>query len=302
MSTATYVTLADRGVLSVSGEDARTFLQGLISNDINKVTPERAIHAALLTPQGKYLHDFFIVQAPDGRLLIDCERERLPDLQKRLKMFKLRAKADLDDVSDDWTVVALPGTDGSAGLGLGDDAGMAKATDGGGVAYVDPRLAAMGARAILPAASADAFVAGLKGETDRTAYDRLRLSLGLPDGTRDMIVDKSILLESGFDELNGVDWNKGCYMGQELTARTKYRGLIKKRLMPVEIEGAVPEAGTPLILNGKDVGEIRSTAQTDGGGLGLALVRLETLEDGATPTFEAGDARVTPRKPDWATF
>ena len=130
----------------------------------------------------------------------------------------------------------------------------------------------------------------------------IALSLGLPDGTRDMIVDKSILLESGFDELNGVDWNKGCYMGQELTARTKYRGLIKKRLMPVEIEGAVPEAGTPLILNGKDVGEIRSTAQTDGGGLGLALVRLETLEDGATPTFEAGDARVTPRKPDWATF
>ncbi|MBD3668263.1 MAG: folate-binding protein YgfZ [Kangiella sp.] len=302
MSTATYVTLADRGVLSVSGEDARTFLQGLISNDINKVTPDRAIHAALLTPQGKYLHDFFIVETSDGRLLIDCERERLPDLQKRLKMYKLRAKADLEDVTGDWTVVALPGAEGTAELGLDGDAGTAKATDGGGIAYVDPRLAAMGARAILPAASKDAFVAGLHGETDRAAYDRLRLSLGLPDGTRDMIVDKSILLESGFDELNGVDWNKGCYMGQELTARTKYRGLIKKRLMPVEIEGTLPEAGTPLTLDGKDVGELRSATATDGGGLGLALVRLETLEDGATPTFEAGDARVTPRKPDWAAF
>lgn len=295
MTENTYVILEDRGVLAVGGDEARSFLQGLISNDINKVTADHAIHAALLTPQGKYLHDFFIAQAPDGRLLIDCERERLPDLLKRLKMYKLRAKVDLADESEDWTVAALPGFSSATGPG-------AARTADGGVYFTDPRLEKLGARAILPSATAEQSLGqdgGAPGE--RSAYDLLRLSLGVPDGTRDMVVDKSILLESGFDELHGVDWNKGCYMGQELTARTKYRGLIKKRLMPVEIAGPLPEPGTPLILNGKDVGEIRSTAATDGGGLGLALVRLEALEDG-TPTFDAAGAQVTPRKPDWATF
>ncbi len=296
-----YVILEDRGVLAVGGDEARSFLQGLISNDINKVTADHAIHAALLTPQGKYLHDFFIAQAADGRLLIDCERERLPDLLKRLKMYKLRAKVDLADVSEDWTVAALPGFSPTLARIKVASPGDARAADGG-VYFIDPRLEELGARAILPSATAEQAL-GQDGATagERPAYDLLRLSLGVPDGTRDMIVDKSILLESGFDELHGVDWNKGCYMGQELTARTKYRGLIKKRLMPVEIAGPLPEPGTPLILDGKDVGEIRSTAATDGGGLGLALVRLEVLEDGI-PTLDAAGAQVTPRKPGWATF
>jgi folate-binding protein YgfZ len=297
MTEQTYVVLEDRGVLAVAGDDARTFLQGLISNDINKVSATHAIHAALLTPQGKYLHDFFITEAPGGGLLMDCERARLEDLAKRLKLYKLRAKVTIEDQSDAWLVAALPGGTGAPDAGA--DAGAAAVKDGG-VLYTDPRLAALGARAILPADSADATLAGLGlSAGDRAAYDLLRLDLGVPDGSRDMVVDKSILLESGFDELNGVDWKKGCYMGQELTARTKYRGLIKKRLLPVEIEGALPEAGTPITLDGKEVGEVRSTAAAGSGGRGLALIRLEHLEAGP---FEAAGAKVTPRKPNWAVL
>jgi len=296
MTEHTYVILEDRGVLAISGDDARTFLQGLISNDINKVSATHAIHAALLTPQGKYLHDFFITEAPGGGLLMDCERARLEDLAKRLKLYKLRAKVTIEDQSDAWLVAALPGGTGAPDA----DAGAATIKDGG-VLYTDPRLAALGARAILPADSADATLAGLGlSAGDRGAYDLLRLDLGVPDGSRDLIVDKSILLESGFDELNGIDWKKGCYMGQELTARTKYRGLVRKRLLPVEIEGTLPEAGTPVTLDGKEVGEVRSTVADGSGGRGLAMIRLEHLQAGGP--FEAAGAKITPRKPDWAVF
>jgi folate-binding protein YgfZ len=131
-------------------------------------------------------------------------------------------------------------------------------------------------------------------------YERLRLECGLPDGSRDLVVEKAILLESNFDELHGVDWNKGCYMGQELTARTKYRGLVKKRLLPVEIAGAAPPAGTPVLLGDKDAGEMRSAAD----GKGLALLRLEQLERAlkGEGRLTAGDAVLTPHKPDWAAF
>lgn len=298
MTEQTYVVLEDRGVLALTGDDARTFLQGLISNDINKVTPTQAIHAALLTPQGKYLHDFFIVETADGTLLLDGERARLDDLAKRLKLYKLRAKVTIEDQSDQWRIAALPGGAGTDVLGSEPGAAMTK---DGGVLFADPRLTALGARAILPADGAEATLSELGlSSGDRAAYDILRLSLGVPDGSRDMIVDKSILLESGFDELNGIDWKKGCYMGQELTARTKYRGLVRKRLLPVEIEGALPEAGTPVTLNGKEVGEVRSAVADGTGGRGLAMIRLEHLEAGGP--FEAAGAKITPRKPDWVVF
>ena len=132
-------------------------------------------------------------------------------------------------------------------------------------------------------------------------YERLRISWGAPDGSRDLEVGKSALLESGFDELHGIDWDKGCYMGQELTARTRYRGLVKKRLVPVQIDGPVPAPGTQILADGKDVGVMRSGVMRSGvAGLGLALLRLEHLESPGTLT--AGAARLTPKKPDWAAF
>jgi folate-binding protein YgfZ len=290
-----YTTFSHRGVINVGGADRRDFLQGLVSNDVTRAGPQHAIWAAFLTPQGKYLHDFFMIET--GEVIhLDCEGgDRLMDLGRRLHKFKLRATVDLG-VADSLEVVALWGDGAAQALRLSDTPGAGRPFEGGAV-YMDPRLAGAGARAILPAAvaaevlEAVGFTAAMPED-----YDRMRLGLGLPDGTRDLVVEKSILLESNFDALNGVDWDKGCYMGQELTARTKYRGLIKKRLMPVAVAGAAPAPGTKLMHDGKEAGEMRSSRD----GLGLALVRLEHVEaQGGTLELEAGGATVTLRKPAW---
>ena len=281
-----FVIARNRALISLSGEDRQAFLQGLVSNDVAKASATRAIYAAFLTAQGKYLHDIFIA-AVGERLLIECEAPRRADLLRRLSLYKLRSKVTLAE--ENALSVGLYFGDGALGaLHLPADAGQAR-SEHGGVVFVDPRLAALGARAYLPTAS-------LPAETGSAEdYDRLRISLGVPDGSRDLPVEKAILLENGLDELNAIDWDKGCYMGQELTARTRYRGLVRKRLMPVAIEGPVPEFGAPLLLGDKEAGEMRSAS----GDMGLALVRLEALGQGA---LISGTSRLTPAKPDWAKF
>ncbi|GIK98023.1 MAG: glycine cleavage system protein T [Alphaproteobacteria bacterium] len=286
-----------RGVIAVEGPDSREFLQGLISNDVRRVTEEQAIYAALLTPQGRYLHDFFVAVVGDT-LLLDCEAVRRDDLKRRLSIYRLRSKVTLADATDRLAVALVFGGNALERLGLPGEPGRARRL-GDGLVYVDPRLPGLGARALLPHdAAADLLSeAGLvPGEQDR--YDRLRLRLGVPDGSRDLPIEKAILLENGFDELHGVDWQKGCYIGQELTARTKYRGLVRKRLLPVEIEGPAPEPGTKLMLGDQEVGEMRSAVD----GLGLAMIRLEHFEKASADGATAGAARVKPRRPDWASF
>ncbi len=286
MSSHQHAYLPSRAVLRLSGVDTRPFLQGLISNDVEKISAERAIYAAFLTPQGKFLHDMFIAADGDD-LLLDCEAERMDDLLERLKLYRLRSKVEITP-AEYCRVVAIFGDGALPALGLAADAGAATRS-GDMVVFVDPRLAGAGARALVPAG---ADVGCLGKEVSADVYDAHRLRLGLPDGSRDIVVDKAILLESGFEELNGVDFQKGCYMGQELTARTKYRGLVKKRLLPVVIEGeALP--GAEIIANGKNAGELRSVHE----GRGIALIRLEALDSGAPMT--AGEARISAETPDW---
>ncbi|MBT5263288.1 MAG: folate-binding protein YgfZ [Rhodospirillaceae bacterium] len=292
MSAAKYIELPGRGVLRVSGADARGFLQGLITNDVDKLSPVLALQSAFLTPQGKYLVDFAMVELA-GEILLECERARLPDFQKRLRMYKLRAKVELADASDDYRCFAVWGGDATALLGLATERGAA-AKLGGGIAYVDPRLAEIGARVLLPADLGTAPLSGLGLEAgDVSAYEHLRLSLGLPDGSRDLMVDKTVLMEAGFDELNAIDWQKGCYMGQEVTARTRYRGLVKRRLVPVRLDGAAPKTGTPITEGERQVGEIRSTS----GDMALAELRVDAIQAGRP--LVAGDAMATPIVPDW---
>jgi folate-binding protein YgfZ len=294
MRDRSFVLLDDRGVLRVSGPDRTSFLQGIVSNDVAKVSATQAIWAAFLTPQGKYLHDFFLAEEGEGSLLLDCEAARRADLLKRMKIFKLRAKVELADASESFRVAALFGPAALETLGLTARAGAATSF-GGGIAFADPRLPALGARAILPRDSAGESLKEAGFEAAELAdYDALRIGLGLPDGSRDMEVEKAILLENGFDELGGVDWDKGCYMGQELTARTKYRALIKKRLLPVRIDGPTPPPDTPILTNGKEVGRLRSSAK----GQALALLRLEAL-NGDAPELVAGEAKLSPQRPDW---
>ena len=281
--------LDDRGILAVSGPDRRGFLQGLVSNDVEKVAPGRAIYAALLTAQGKYLHDFIMVGEGET-IWLDAEAARLADLKRRLSIYRLRAKVALDE-RPDLAVAAIFGAGAPGALDLPDEPGAARPQEDG-VALVDPRLAALGARVILdpPRLARLAAAFDPAGAAD---YDRHRLALGIPDGSRDLVPEKSILLEAGFEELHGVDWQKGCYIGQELTARTKYRGLIKKRLFPVRIDGAAPETGTLVTLDGKDAGEMRSARD----GIGLALLRLDAVAEKRGLSAEA--ATLTPWRPDW---
>jgi folate-binding protein YgfZ len=296
MSGGHYVILETRGLMEAAGPDARPFLQGMVSNDLDKLSPERALWAAFLTPQGKFLHEFFLSLAPgadpgQAAIWIECEAARLADLQSRLGRYKLRAEVTLENTSGRYAVAAIFGEGALEALDLPAEAGRAKVF-AGGLVHVDPRLSELGARAVLPRENAEAALRGAGfPPAQATDYDALRIRLGVPDGSRDIEVERSALLENGFDELGGIDWDKGCFMGQELTARTKYRGLTKKRLVPVEIDGPVPAPGTQVTADGKDAGVMRSVAD----GLGLALLRLEHLEDALT----AGKARVTPRKPAW---
>jgi len=291
MPDARFALLDDRGILAVSGADRRAFLQGLVSNDVEKVGPAQARYAALLTAQGKYLHDFMMIELGEV-IWLEAEAGRLADLKRRLSIYRLRAKATLDERSD-LAVAAIFGEGALITTGLSGEPGAARPF-GSGVAFVDPRLAALGVRCILPRADLRRALEGAGlAEADFPAYDRLRLELGIPNGSCDLSIEKSILLESGFDELNGVDWQKGCYIGQELTARTKYRGLIKKRLMPVEIDGPAPPPGTIITVDGREVGEMRSSRD----GLGLALLRIEAAVGGRH--LKAGTATLVATKPGW---
>ena len=231
--------------------------------------------------------------------MVDVEAERAEGFRKKLSLYKLRAKVEIG-LAEGWAVYAAWGADAAAALGLGTEAGAA-ADFAGGTAFTDPRLAAAGIRLVLPEAGAAAALAkaGL-AEAPFAAWDEHRIGLGLPDGGRDVPVERGVLLEYGFDELNGVDFNKGCYLGQELTSRTKHRGLVRKRLMPVTIDGPAPEAGAPLYLGEAEAGEMRSSS----GQVGLALIRLELFRAAAAShaPFTAGAARLSPVRPDWAVF
>ena len=294
----TYVAeLPERGVIAIEGEDRVSFLQGLVSNDVEQAAPGRAVWAAFLTPQGKWLADFFIHSDGD-RLLLDAERAQISSLVPRLSRYRLRAKVTVK-ADESLRVYAAWGGEAPtsivmAGLGPATHDLQARSEQLGApgpssemtkVGSPDPRLPNAGWR----------LIAAAPLPTNATAadYDSHRLALGLPDGSRDMESEKSILLEAGFDELSGVSWSKGCYMGQELTARTKYRGLVKRRLVPVALTGPTPEPGTPILRGGTDLGTMRSSRD----GVGLAVLRLDALK-GDTP-LTCGDAALTPRIPAW---
>lgn len=296
MSETFYALLPDRAVIRVSGPDRVSFLQGLVSNNIETISPEKSGYGALLTPQGKFLFDFFVYHQDEDSLLIECERgengARAAELFKKLRMYKLRAKAELSDISDSYDVMAVFGKDALSSLSLEATPG-ATAHMADGIKAVDPRLAEMGARVLLPKNALTEMGAIGARESDVETYHQMRVSLGIPNGSEEMEVEKSILLESGFEELGGVDFKKGCYMGQELTARTKYRGLVRKRLLPVKIDGPAPSVGTPIMNGDKEAGIIRSVH----GDFGLALIRLERVEGDAE--LLAGDAKITVSVPDW---
>ncbi len=271
-----YIKLDNRGIISIGGPDASNFLQGLISNDINKVNGATSIYAAMLTPQGKYLHDFMISHW-NNCYLIDCERERINDLGRRLANYKLRADVELFDSTEDWEVLAIIRDEGVDLFGLGSQSGSTKKLGEKGLIYRDPRPPMVGFRALLPRLQGAQMM-----ETSNITlgsmvdYEQARISACIPDGSRDMEVGKALLVDYGFEDLNGIDFTKGCYIGQELTARTKYRGLARRRLVRVGVlNGELPVENTPVKIGDREVGTLYTSIKNQG----LALIRLDRVSD-----------------------
>jgi len=280
--------LPDRGVVKVAGDDARRFLNGLITNDMGKVAPRSARFAAVLTPQGKIIVDFFVAEAePDdgGGFFLDCPRALAPALVEKLNFYKLRAKVAVEDLSAALGVMAVWDGAGLSDLGL---------------SYADPRLPALGTRSILPPQLAAEAAAELGATlTDAAAYEVHRIMLGVPRGGEDFIYGDTFPHEADMDQLAGVDFDKGCYVGQEVVSRVEHRSSARSRVVPVAYEFA-PTSGLSVMAGEKEVGSLRSTAK----GRGLALVRLDRVADAlaaGTPLL-CGNLPIHVVKPDWARF
>jgi folate-binding protein YgfZ len=281
--------LPDRGVVTVSGDDARRFLNGLLTADIGKVTPARPCFAALLTPQGKIIVDFIVAEAEaadGGGFFLDCPRALAPQLVERLVFYRLRAKIAVEDRSHALGVLAA--WDGTG------------ATDNG-LVYPDPRLPALGLRCILPPQAAADAAADLGATlTDATAYEAHRIAQGVPRGGLDFSYGDAFPHETDMDQLGGVDFAKGCYIGQEVVSRIEHRGTARTRIVPIVYDGFAPEPGMAVMAGEKEVGRLGATAA----GRGLAMLRLDRLEDalaGGLPLL-AGGVPIRAMKPAWARF
>ncbi len=261
--------LADRGVISVEGADAGKFLQGLVTNDVAKLQSEPAIHTGLLSPQGKILFEFFVVK-DGGKFLIDVARDRVADLIKRLTLYKLRAAVTIADVSKDVAVYA--------------DFGGETVLDRG-IVYRDPRRAELGNRVIVKDGPE------IAATVDAQAYHAHRVALAVPEGGRDYIFGDAFPHEARFDELGGVSFSKGCFVGQEVVSRMEHRGTARKRVVPLSLRGGTPTEGASILAGGVEIGRIGTVA----GQRALALLRLDRADEFAAKgvSLMAGDATVT---------
>lgn len=282
MAKCSITELTGRGVLRVGGDDAVRFLQDIVTNDVTKAVNGSAVHAALLTPQGKILFDFILLDTGD-EILLECARDIIGDLVKRLTFYRLRAAVEIEDVSDTQKVWAAWG-DAPQAL---DEAIM----------YTDPRLEDLGAR-IIATASLDMAGAGcdVASEAD---YHRHRVSLGVPEAGRDYPLGDTFPHEADYDQLAGVDFHKGCYVGQEVISRIQHRGTARKRIVPVR--GSAPlTSGAEITADGATLGKLGSVA----GEIGLAMIRLDRAEKAIEEghALKADGTEIELIQPGWAGF
>ncbi len=256
--------LPDRGVVKVFGEDARDFLNGLVTTDVTRLGPGLGRFGALLTPQGKIIVDFLITEAPGGHgggFLIDCPRALAQSLATKLGFYKLRAKVTVENLSDSLGVIAAW------------DGDFAIRPD---LAFADPRADALGWRILAPSELAQRLADLIGADlVDATAYEAHRIALGAPRGGLDFIYGDAFPHETNMDRLHGVDFDKGCYVGQEVVSRMQHRGTARTRTVRVVLDGASPEAGATILAGDKPVGTIGSTSD----GNGLALIRTDRVAD-----------------------
>ena len=281
--------LPDRGVVKVAGPDARSFLNGLLTADITKVAPGRARFGALLTPQGKIIVDALVAEAPaedGGGFFLDCPHALAGELVAKLNFYKLRAKVLAEDLSEVLGVLAAWGGAGDTDYGL---------------VYADPRLPALGLRIMLPPHLAAEAAADLGAELlDALVYDAHRIAHGVPRGGLDFVYGDAFPHETDMDQLAGVDFDKGCYVGQEVVSRMEHRGSARNRIVPVTVEEHAPDVGVPVMAGERQVGTTGSAAAKRA----LAMLRLDRVADAmaAGLPLVAGGVTIKPHKPEWATF
>ena len=277
--------LTDRGVVKVAGEDARSFLNGLVTTDLTKLAPGAGRFGALLTPQGKIMVDFLIAEAPAGHgggFLIDCPRALAQGLADKLTFYKLRAKATVENLSDNLGVLAA--WDGT----------LAAQPD---LTFADPRDAQLGFRILIPAELKEKLAELIGAElVDAAQYEAHRIASGVPRGGLDFMYGDAFPHETNMDRLSGVDFDKGCYVGQEVVSRMQHRGTARTRTVKVLLDGPSPEAGATILAGDKPVGTIGSTW----GGKGIALVRTDRVADAlaAGQPLTAGGLTLRLAEPD----
>src|SRR5262249_54317319 len=274
--------LPRRGVIRVAGTDARKYLQGPITNDVGKAQDRRGVHAGLLSPQGKILFDFLVVSA-EGGYLLDVAKEKADELARRLDFYRLRAEVEIKE---------------EASLAVAAAWGGAPRLPEGAIAYSDPRLPELGFRLILRTGSNVAELGC--GQASEAEYDALRIGLGVPEGGLDFGFGEAFPHEALFDQLNGVDFAKGCYVGQEVVSRMEHRGTARRRVVPVEGEGPLPSPGSNIEVGSVPIGSIGSV----NGASGLALVRLDRAEEALARgvPFTASGVKLKFRQPSFAKF
>ncbi len=279
--------LSDRGVIKVGGDDARNFLHGLVTADVINLQPQQARYCALLTPQGKIIADFIVVAAQDGSgFFLDLPKSRVATLLDKLKLYKLRAKVVVEDRSE--TLAVMAAWDGVASSRYG-------------LCYPDPRLPELGLRVLLrpdQIATAPAnFGATL---ADAAEYESHRIKLGIPQGGSDFGYGDAFPHEADMDQLGGIDFAKGCYIGQEVISRMEHRGTARTRAVPVGYAGAAPEPGTPITAGGRQLGVMGSARD----GHGIAVIRLDRTAEALSSgeRLSAAGVAITLVKPDWAHF
>jgi folate-binding protein YgfZ len=281
--------LPDRGVVKVAGDGARNFLNGLFTADIGKMTPNTPRFAALLTPQGKIIVDCIVAEAPaedGGGFFLDCPRVLAGDLVAKLNFYKLRAKVTAEDLSAKLGVLAIWDGAGTTEYGL---------------CYPDPRLPGLGQRVMLPPHLVKEAVADLgAGLVEASAYEAHRIALGVPRGGLDFIYGDAFPHETDMDQLNGVDFAKGCYVGQEVVSRIEHRGSARKRIVQITTDSFAPDAGVPVMAGNKQIGTTGSAA----GPKGLAMLRLDYVSDAqaSNTPIVAGGIAIRAVKPAWANF
>jgi tRNA-modifying protein YgfZ len=277
--------LPDRGVVKVSGNDARDFLNGLVTTDVTLLRPGLGRFGALLTPQGKITTDFLITEAPSGHgggFLLDCPRVLAQGLADKLGFYRLRAKVVVENLSDSLAVLAV--WDGDPALKPD-------------LAFADPRSESLGWRILVPEELAQKAADLIGAEmVDNAAYDAHRIASGIPRGGLDFIYGDAFPHETNMDRLHGVDFDKGCYVGQEVVSRMQHRGTARTRTVRIILDGPAPEPGATILAGEKPVGTIGSAA----GRHGLALMRIDRVADAldAAVPLTSGGLAIRVAEPD----